>query len=40
MVLNVQMTMMNVIGWSCLLHNFSIHSEKGACIQSKGNNIL
>ena len=35
MVSNVQITMTNVLGWSCL-----IHSEKEACIQAKGNNIL
>ena len=40
MVLNVQITMTNVLGWSCLIHNFSIHSENEACIQGKGNNIL
>ena len=40
MVLNVQITMANVIGWSCLIHDFSIHPEKEACIQAKGNNIL
>ena len=39
-VLNVQITMTNVLGWSCLIHNFSMHSEKEACIQVKGNNIL
>ena len=30
MVLNVQITMTNVLGWSCLIHDFSIHSEKEA----------
>ena len=40
MVLNAQITMTNVIGWSCLIHDFSIHSEKEACIQVKGNKIL
>ena len=40
MVLNVQITMTNVQGWSCLIHDFSIHSEKEACIQAKGNSIL
>ena len=40
MVLNVQITMTNVLGWSCLIHNFSIQSENEACIQGKGNNIL
>ena len=40
MVLNVQITMTNVLGWSCLIHYFSIHSEKEACMQAKGNIIL
>ena len=40
MVLNVQITMTNVIGGLCLIHDFSIHSEKEACIQAKGNIIL
>ena len=43
MVLNVQITMTNVKRWSCLIYDcyfFSIHSEKEACIQAKGNNIL
>ena len=40
MVLNVQITMTNVLGWSCLIHNFSIHSETEACIQAKENYIL
>ena len=40
MVLNVQITMTNVLGWSCLIHDVSIHSEKETCIQAKGNNIL
>ena len=40
MISNVQITMTNVLGWSCLIYNFSIHSEKEACIQAKGNNIL
>ena len=43
MVLNVQITMKNVKRWSCLIYDryfFSIHSEKEACIQAKGNNIL
>ena len=40
MVLNVQITMTNVLGWSCLIHDFSIHSEREACTQAKGNIIL
>ena len=40
MVLNVQITVTNVLGLSCLIHDFSIHSEKEACIQAKGNSIL
>ena len=40
MVLNVQITMTTVLGWSCLIHDFSKHSEKEACIQATGNNIL
>ena len=38
MVLNVQITMTNVLGWS--IHDFPIHSENEACMQGKGNNIL
>ena len=43
MVLNVHITMTNVKRWSGLIYDcyfFSIHSEKEACIQAKGNNIL
>ena len=40
MVLNVQITMTNVLGWSCLIHDFSIHSEREACTKAKGNSIL
>ena len=40
MVLNVQIIMTNVLRWSCLIHDFSIYSEKEAYIQAKGNNIL
>ena len=40
MVLNVQITLTYVLGWSCLIHNFSIHSGKEACIEAKGNIIL
>ena len=40
MILNAQITMTDVLGWSCLIHDISIHSEKEACIQAKGNNIL
>ena len=40
MVLNVQLIMTNVLRWSCLIHDFSIYSEKEAYIQAKGNNIL
>ena len=35
MVLKVQITMTNDLGWSCLIHDFLIHSEREAC-----NNIL
>ena len=35
MILNVQITMTNVIGCPCLIHDFSIHSEIEACIQAK-----
>ena len=40
MVLNVQIIMTNVIRWPCLIHDFSVYSEKETYIQAKGNKIM